>query len=118
MKAISGILELKRVSPLTDRSATISLGTGELSPEELVAWVELMGSNVRVLVEPADTAPTARAEMQHEPGHKTPAQRLRSVLFVAWRQRFEGAEDKPQFDDYYRNRMERLIDGVKEELDD
>jgi hypothetical protein len=44
---------------------------------------------------------------------KTPSQRLRAVLFVLWKQ--EGS--KGNFEDYYRSRMEKLIDVLKNKLD-
>ena len=43
---------------------------------------------------------------------KTPAMRLRSVLFVAWTQ----AGKLGEFDDYYRNRIETYIIEVKNTL--
>lgn len=45
---------------------------------------------------------------------KSPSQRLRAVLFVAWQQR--GA--KGDFESYYRRQMQRITDRVKEALDD
>ena len=45
---------------------------------------------------------------------KTPSQRLRGVLYVSWQQNNQGYND---FKDYYRTRMERIIDHLKNQLD-
>lgn len=45
---------------------------------------------------------------------KTPSQRLRGVLYVSWQQDNQGYKD---FKDYYRTRMERIIDHLKNQLD-
>lgn len=44
---------------------------------------------------------------------KTPSQRLRGVLFKLWQQT-DGVSD---FEVYYRQRMEKLINMVKEKLE-
>lgn len=45
--------------------------------------------------------------------NKTPGKRLRSVLFVLWKQ--EGS--RGDFELYYRERMEKFIEHVKTKLD-
>lgn len=45
--------------------------------------------------------------------NKTPAKRLRDVLFVLWKQ--EGS--RGDFEVFYRERMEKLIDFIKAKLD-
>ena len=50
---------------------------------------------------------------QAEDLSKTPSKRLRSVLFVLWKQQGEQGS----FESFYRERMEKLIDMVKTRLD-
>jgi hypothetical protein len=45
---------------------------------------------------------------------KTKSQRLRGVLYRLWEQSNEGYE---VFDDFYNNRMEKLITDIKNRLD-
>lgn len=45
---------------------------------------------------------------------KTPSQRLRRVMFLVWTTDKEGFDD---FNSYYINKMERLIDHFKAKLD-
>lgn len=64
-------------------------------------------------------ADPASVQLPKEPAYseaKKPSQRLRAVLFVAWKQNTDQTED---FDAYYRRRMEALINHIKQsELDD
>ena len=46
---------------------------------------------------------------------KSPQQRLRAVLFRLWEQ--QGGGKTGLFDDFYKRRIEMLIDQVKEKLD-
>lgn len=50
---------------------------------------------------------------QAEENQKTAAQRLRATLFVLWKQQGE----KGDFEVFYRDRMEKLIDMIKAKLD-
>lgn len=45
-------------------------------------------------------------------GDKSPSQRLRAVLYVAW----EQAKSDEDFETYYRRMMEKFIDRVKQNL--
>ena len=45
--------------------------------------------------------------------NKTPAKRLRSVLFILWKQ--QGS--RGDFENFYRERMDKLIDMIKAKLD-
>jgi len=45
---------------------------------------------------------------------KTPSKRLRAVLFLLWKQTTDASGD---FEIFYRDRMEKLIDMIKSKLD-
>ena len=47
-------------------------------------------------------------------GKKTPSQRLRAVLFRLWEQ---DDEKFKEFDGYYRFKMEKIIDHLKQKLE-
>ena len=51
-------------------------------------------------------------ELTTDPGQKTPSQRLRACLFVLWEQQGK----KGDFESFYRSKMERVIEWVKEKL--
>lgn len=46
-------------------------------------------------------------------GQKTEAQRLRSVLFVYWKQKGEQGN----FEDFYRTQMSRIVEQIKDKLE-
>jgi len=52
-------------------------------------------------------------EIRTEKSQKTPSERLRSVLFVLWKNEGEPGE----FDDFYREKMNKMIDWVKTKLE-
>ena len=49
-----------------------------------------------------------------EKSDKTPSERLRSVMFLLWKQNSEGFKTA---DEYYRFKMEKLINHYKDHLD-
>lgn len=46
---------------------------------------------------------------------KTPSQRLRAVLFLLWQQ--TSKENKTEFEDFYIEKMEQIINWIKEKLE-
>jgi len=55
-------------------------------------------------------------DLPNEPAsdnNKTPSKRLRSVLFILWKQ--EGS--RGTFENYYLEKMEKLVDMIKSKLD-
>lgn len=97
-----------------DRTLGITIGTQELGPSDAAAVFELNQKCGWVMF---SINPITEEDIPEEPAgefktDKTPGQRLRSVLFRLWEQ--EGS--KGEFLDYYRIRMERLIERFKEKL--
>ena len=100
-------------SSRNDGSAGLRFATQELSPEEFAdlkkalnnfGWLLFQENSFKL-----DDLPKEEAEEKN----KTPSKRLRAVLHVLWQQ-----EGKPgEFESFYRDRMEKLIDWVKGKLD-
>lgn len=65
-----------------------------------------------MLLQPADNEPVELKDIKGEFATKTPSQRLRATIFVWWKQQNEPGD----FEDFYRRRMETLIESVKSEL--
>ena len=57
-----------------------------------------------------ENIPDEKAELDEG---KSPSKRLRSVLFILWKQRGKQGD----FETYYRAQIERLIDQIKEKLE-
>lgn len=112
MKALSCDVILTGAATRSDGSLGLRLATPELKPDEKTAIFELLNQNLKMLLQPGDGAPDGLTDVKGEFDTKTPSQRLRSTIFVWWKQQNEPGE----FDDFYRKKMEVLIDFVKDQL--
>jgi hypothetical protein len=99
-----------------DRSYSLTFETREFSGSDAAELLALQQTEGWLLFAPTDDideavipAEKANAEL----GSKTPGQRLRGVLFILWQQTGKGED----FEDFYRKKMEAIIDQVKARLD-
>ena len=100
-------------SSRADRSAGIRFATQELSGEEMAKLQDLNGSFGWLLFQENKFTDEDLPQEQAEDKNKTPSKRLRSVLFVLWKQLGEHGD----FEQFYREKMEKLIDIIKGKLD-
>ncbi len=107
---------------LADGSLRIQVDTQELPPETLTRIFQLKNQHGLVMV---STDEISQAEIDvvsdatsdsFQQKRKTPSQRLRAVLFKLWKQ--QGEPNGYDFDTWYKNKMETLIDHFKEKLTD
>lgn len=97
-----------------DRSLSLRFVTSrEVSAEDFVlidsyfqreGWLVFAENQIQ-----EEDIPTQLAEVEA----KTPAQRLRSVMFVYWKQLGEEGD----FEDFYRKNIEKIIEQIKSKLD-
>lgn len=104
---------LTRVSATADRGLSLGFRTNELSADEKTkildahqrfGWLLFKQNEFTSTDIPDEDAP--------EDGDKKPSARLRAVLYVLSQQ--QGATD---FDQFYRQRMEAIIEAVKKKLE-
>lgn len=103
MKLENAIID--KVSTLKDGSVRVSLITRALSPTqmaELFFWV-----NKEILAIEID---------ESNKDDKSPSQRLRGVLYRLWEQSSEQERYNNEFELFYRSKMERIIESLKEKL--
>lgn len=112
MKAIECKVIINRVSTRKDQSLSVSLETPELTAEESVVLMRLANRELAMVLTPLGENVTAVQEVKGQFETKTSSARLRSVIFVLWKQ----ADDTGEFEDFYRRRMEEIISKVKEKL--
>lgn len=98
-----------------DRTFNLSFDTRELGADA-ADLMKIQGTECWLLISPDDSLDAIDVP-NYKPdagtGSKTPGQRLRAVLFILWSQ-----SGKPgDFEDFYRQRMERLIEQYKAKLD-
>ena len=113
MKAIHCEVILSSASTRVDGSLGLRFSTPQLTSEEKVALLDLQGINLKMLLQPLD-GPDELVSVKGELDVKTPSQRLRSVLFVWFKQ---TPDPKPSFEEFYRQKMEAMIEHVKSKLE-
>jgi len=99
-----------------DKSLSFRGCTPELTSVEKAAFMDFQGLNVRLLIEPVDYPTDGKQEVKGLLDSKTPSQRLRAVLFVLWKQETDKQCELRDFNQFYIEKMERLIDKVKEQI--
>lgn len=111
-KAITSDVILTSASTRADGSLGLRFSTPELNPSEKTVFFELLNQNLKMLLQPKDGEPAELKDVKKEFECKTPSQRLRAVLFVAWKQ----AKEPGEFEDFYRKKVEFFIDDIKSHL--
>lgn len=116
MKAIQHKGQISTISAKVDGSLGYRVNTPELSPEEKAAFFNLQNVNVEILINPLGEKEAVEiVEVKKELDTKTPSQRLRSVLFILWKQNNEGHEI---FDTYYEIKINGFIEHLKNKIND
>lgn len=115
MKAIdSSNLYITGIRSRKDGSLGVSFETPELSSEQKIAWMEMHGKRVRGVFSPLDEPEEEVVVIDKDVDQKSQSQRIRSVLFLLWRQEGEQGE----FRDYYHQKTEKYINYLKEKLEE
>lgn len=115
MKAIPSYI--KKITTLKDKSLQLTVETQEVDSETKTYLFDLHDSygfmlyfknapNPEEVEIPEGNAPTFGEK------EKSPAQRMRNVLFVWWKQQGEQGD----FEVFYRQQMEKMIDHFKGKL--
>ncbi len=118
MKAIVVNAIINSFSTRVDKSLGFRGVTPELNDSEAVALMGMRGINLRLLLEPCDYATDGKLEVKGVLDQKPASQRLRAVLFVLWKQlTAKGKIEAPNFDYWYAEQMNRLIEDFKSQLD-
>lgn len=113
-KAISLDLILSSASTHKDGSLGLRFDTPELQPSEKTAIFELQNRLLKALLQPSDEPAESLVEVKAPLGFKSPSQRLRSVLYIAF------SQQKPPdttFNEWYNRRMEEIIERQKQQLE-
>lgn len=97
-----------------DRSLGVSFTTPELTAEEKAIIFELQNQNVKMVITPTDAEQLEDHVVDTDLNQKTQSQRIRSVLFILWKQNPQGLE----FADYYKDKTEQYIDFLKKKIDE
>ena len=111
-------VQLNPISRRKDKSIKLSLETRELATDELLTLMSFEGQEAWMSLafnkEQLPEAPTENAEIET----KSHAQRLRSVLYILYKQAVKKGKYVGTFDSYYAEQMERYITKLKELIED
>ena len=99
-------------SSKVDGSLSFRGSTPELTVQEKVALMSLQGVLVEMLLYPKDEKETEILQVKADMALKSPAQRMRSVIFLLWK----ASEQDMPFESFYYLRMEQMIDWLKSKL--
>ena len=106
---------LNPISRRKDRSVKLSFETRELQSDEILTLMSLEGSEMWVCLAPNEDEieiPAERAEVDE----KSPSERLKAVLFVWFKQETDAGRFVGLFETFRREKMEKIIEGVKSKL--
>lgn len=110
---------IEQVATRVDNSIKITLGSQELPPEAMLKVFEFKGVHAHILISGTKVHPKQESlldgvKTSTEPTKgKSPSQRYRSALYVYWEQQGSTGE----FNDFYNERMEKLINNIKDKLE-
>lgn len=113
----SGVLQ--SISSLADRSVKLTIVTQELDSTDAARLFEMRNKFIKYLfsdsnIDPASEALLNDLHLQDTRKVKSPSQRLRAVLYLLNKQT-GGTEEN--FDTYYQQHMEEIINHFKAKLD-
>lgn len=116
MKAIRTEAQLTSFRSRADGSVGFAGVTPEMSSSEKVALFDLQNVLCELLIYPKDAKDAEVVEVRKSMEGKSPATRLRGVIFVLWKQ--EDPKQEEAFEVYYSRMMEKVIEWVKRKIDD
>jgi hypothetical protein len=105
---------LTGLSKTHDNGLRLSFLTNEMSLPEQMEAMTMHDKFGYLLFSPNPISVSDMPKEQAEDRNKSPSKRLRAVLYVLWQQTQPKDSD---FEVFYRDRMEKLIDMIKAKLD-
>lgn len=114
MKAITCDAIITSASTKSDGSLSLRIATPELDAPSKTAFFELLNINLKLLIQPMDSVPQELVTVRNDLDVKSPSQRLRSVLFVVWKQM---KPDETNFELFYLAQMNEVIERFKSQLE-
>ena len=112
MKTIKTRVILTSIRSKVDKSLGLTLSTPELTTLERAEFMDLQGVELEALFNPVDDPEAKEFRIDKPIGHKSQSKRIRSLLFVIWREK----GGKGSFNEFYRNMTEKYLDYLKRDL--
>lgn len=119
MKSINLRAIITSLRAKADGSLGMNINTPELKPEEKTLFFQLQNLNIDLKITPLDTEETPdEVTINTDLELKTPSQRLRGSL---WRWQEKQLGHRPtneEWEPFYRQKMEKLIEWVQNKIDE
>jgi hypothetical protein len=100
-----------------DGSISLKFDSRELSAEEYMIVMGFRNTEGWLAFQPNEGGIPDLPETNAEVEDKTPSERLRNVLFVWYKQETEKGKFVGLFETFKKEKMERIIEGVKSKLE-
>ena len=113
-------VEVETIQSRKDNTLKIVLGTqeltegGKLFPLQNKLCTIGIVPNEALSQEDIEALQASKIKFDDVPNGKSPSQRMRNVLFILWQQNNGGYDD---FNLFYLNRMDKIIDQIKAKLE-
>lgn len=108
---------IESVATRKDNTISIKLACNELSPTDIGVIMSMHNKYAYTAIKPENFTKTELDMIQNlkvdESIGKSPSQRLRGVIYRAWEQDNEGFKE---FESYYINKMDKMIEHFKNKL--
>lgn len=101
-----------------DGSITISFDSRELSPEEYMTVMGFRHTEGWLLYQANPIADDEELPQTTDLETKSHAKRLRGVMYILYKQLSNKGEYVGTFDSYYSERMEKVIEKLKDKIED
>lgn len=115
MKSLSLQANITSLRAKADGSLGMNINTPELTPEQKTLFFQLQNVNLDLTITPLDTQATEQVKINTDLNQKSQSSRIRSVLFILWKQNNEGMEN---FELYYNNKTEKYIESLKSRIEE
>jgi hypothetical protein len=119
-KLITFNCQVETIQSRKDNTLKIILGTQELTEggklfplQNKLCTIGII-ANDSLTQEDIDLLQSSKLGIDDIPNSKSQSQRLRNVLFIYWKQNDGGYSD---FNLFYQNRMDKIIDQIKSKLE-
>ena len=115
VKALQVQTVIGSVSSRKDKSLRLSVTTPELSTTERAKFMDMQGILCETLFSPLDTEFPEIDKIETDMDQKSPSQRLRSIMYILFKQNNEGHDLFPA---YYAHKMEGILTHVKGKIEE
>lgn len=117
MLIITSILE--NLTSRKDKTWKLTFGTNEISPDQVRELSKALDKFIFLALKVDEFKSTelsvlSELETGLDDNAKTQSQRIKSVLFILWKQKNEGFSD---FDSFYKSKTEKYIEYLKGKIE-